>query len=101
MLADSLATTENYTVQVRQRGQLTIPQKVRESLGLDDGEMLTLVQVGDLIILTPKQLRVAALADHIASLLEEKDITLADLLEDLPRIREEIYRERYAANQAK
>jgi AbrB family looped-hinge helix DNA binding protein len=98
MLADTLAKSENYTVQVRRRGQLTIPQKVRDSLGLDEGETLTLVQVGDLIILTQKQLRVAGLADHIATLMVEKGITLADLLEELPKIREEIYRERYALN---
>lgn len=100
MLADTITEAGNYTVQLRQRGQLTIPQKVRDSLGLDDGETLTLVQIGDLIFLTQKRLRVATLADHIASLIEKEGVSLADLLEELPKIREEIYQERYAANRA-
>lgn len=35
------------------------------------------------------------LADKFADLMEKKGITLADLLEDLPKIRQEIYHERY------
>jgi hypothetical protein len=31
----------------------------------------------------------------MADMLDESGLTLADLLADLPRIREEIYRERY------
>ncbi len=33
------------------------------------------------------------LANKIADMMEEEGITLADLLEDLPQIREEIYQE--------
>ncbi len=88
--------SQDYSVQVRQRGQLTIPQKVRESLSIKDGDMLTLVKIGDGFFLTPKRLRTLELADTIADMLDESGVSLADLLADLPKIREDIYRERYA-----
>lgn len=91
---------QDYSIQVRQRGQLTIPQKVRESLSIKEGDVLRLVQVGDGFLLTPKRLRTLELADSIADMLDEEGVTLADLLTDLPRIREEIYRERYGADQS-
>lgn len=47
----------------------------------------------------PSTSRLSELADQLADLLDESGITLADLLADLPSIREEIYHERYQANQ--
>jgi bifunctional DNA-binding transcriptional regulator/antitoxin component of YhaV-PrlF toxin-antitoxin module len=88
----------DYSIQVRQRGQLTIPQKVRDALAIKDGDVLTLVQVGEGFFLTPRRLRTLELADTIADMLDESQMTLADLLADLPRIREEIYGERYGDN---
>lgn len=93
MLSD--LTNQQYTVQVRQRGQLTIPQKIRESLAIEDGDTLNVVMVGEAILLTPKVTRTQGLAERIADLLDEEGISLADLLKDLPRIRTEIYQERY------
>jgi AbrB family looped-hinge helix DNA binding protein len=93
MLSD--LTNQQYTVQVRQRGQLTIPQKIRESLAIEDGDTLNIVMVGEAILLTPKVTRTQGLAERIADLLDEEGISLADLLKGLPRIRTEVYQERY------
>ena len=40
-------------VRLRQRGQITIPQAVRDNLGVREGDLLTLFQLGDVIVLTP------------------------------------------------
>lgn len=85
-------------MQVRQGGQLIIPQKVRDDLSIEDGDILTLVQIGDAILLSPKMLRGPELGDRFVVLMEEEGITLADLLEDLPKIREEMYREKYKSH---
>lgn len=87
-----------YPIQVRQRGQVTIPRKVRESLAIEDGDTLVLLPVGETLILVPRQLRAPELMDRLASMLEASDVSLVDLLSDLPRIRESIYRERQQAN---
>ena len=95
MLSDALIKSQQFTIRMRSRGQVTIPRKLRDGLSINQGDMLTLVQIGDGFYLSPKPLKGPELADKFAHLMEEKGITLADLLEDLPQIREEIYHERY------
>jgi bifunctional DNA-binding transcriptional regulator/antitoxin component of YhaV-PrlF toxin-antitoxin module len=81
---------------MRERGQLTIPQPVRDSLAGDQGnvDILTLVQVGDIVILTPKQLRLPQLSEAFSAIMDEEGVTLADLLEGLEEERKAIWRER-------
>jgi hypothetical protein len=55
---------------------------------------LTLLQVGDVVLLTPKQPQVPQLADRIAALMEKEEISLADLLLGLAEERAAIWRER-------
>lgn len=86
-----------YPIQIRQRGQLTIPRKLRESFAIEDGDTLTILPVGDTLVLAPRALRSAELIDRLADMLDESDLSMAELLADLPRIREAIYSERYSA----
>jgi len=81
-------------VRLRKRGQITIPQAVRDNLGVSEGDILTLLQMGDVIMLTPRQPQVPRLADKIAGLMEEEGVSLADLLQGLKEEREAIWRER-------
>jgi AbrB family looped-hinge helix DNA binding protein len=98
MLAEDLTTAiDRFTIQVRQRGQVTIPSQVRDALSIKEGDTLSLVQIGDTLLVTPKRLRGPELGERFVALMEEKGVTLADLLQDLPTIREEIFSERYGA----
>lgn len=92
MLADGVIS---YRIQVRRRGQVTIPYKLRERLAIEEGDTLTAVSLGDALILAPRALRVPATADRLADMMEAEGLSLADVLEELPRIRESLYRERY------
>ncbi|MGD9100171.1 MAG: AbrB/MazE/SpoVT family DNA-binding domain-containing protein [Anaerolineae bacterium] len=83
-----------YPVRLRGRGQITVPQTVRDDLDVSEGDILTLFQVGDVILLTPKQPQVPRLADKIADLMEAEDVSLADLLAGLEEEREAMWRER-------
>jgi AbrB family looped-hinge helix DNA binding protein len=81
-------------VRLRSRGQITIPQTVRDSLNVTEGDLLTLLQVGDVILLTPRQLQVPRLADKIVDMMEAEGVSLADLLSGLKEEREAMWRER-------
>ncbi len=83
-----------YTVQIRERGQLTLPRKVRTQLSLDSGDALTLVQIDDILLLSPKQPALPKLAEEFSSLMNESGVTLADLLQGLEKERELIWHER-------
>lgn len=92
MLYDEL---KPYAVQIRRRGQLTIPRQLRESLDIGDGDTLTALQFGDALVLASRVLQTPGLTERLASMLDEEGVTLADMLADLPRIREELTSERY------
>ena len=72
--------TTTYPVRMRERGQLTIPQKVRDKLNTDD---LTLVQLDDFIFLTPKNPQVPDIVKRFTKIMDEENVSLADLLQGL------------------
>lgn len=96
LAADKLDTSEVYDVRLRQRGQITVPREVRDRLKVNEGDTLTLIQVGSTLILTPKRPVVPLLADRIVELMEQEGVTLADLLLGLEEERAAIYQERWA-----
>jgi len=89
-----------YTIRLRDRGQITIPQTVRENLAVRSGDLLTLVQIGDAYFLTKKELQLPKLAKEFSTIMAEEGVTLADLLEGLEEEREAIYRKRYGERMA-
>lgn len=82
-------------VRLRGRGQITIPQAVRDSLNIAEGDVLTLLQVGDVVLLTSKQPQVPRLADKVVEMMEAEGVSLADLLSGLKEEREAMWRERH------
>ena len=94
ILPDTNVDLKTFPVRLRDRGQITVPQTVRETLQVAEGDILTLLQVGDLVLLAPKQPQVPQLADKIAALMEADNVTLADLLLGLEEEREAIWQER-------
>ena len=85
------------TVQIRRKGVITLPVELRRQYNLDEGDVFTLVDLGDgSFLLTPRVSQVARLGDQVARLMEEENVTLEEMLETLDREREDYYRERYA-----
>ena len=79
-------------VRVRSRGQLTIPQDMREALSLDESTGLNIFRVGKVLILSPKRLQRASLAKEVEREMKRQRLTLKDLISDL-----RIQREKYLA----
>jgi AbrB family looped-hinge helix DNA binding protein len=90
-------TFQTYTVRLRERGQVTIPQPVRDQLVANEGDMLTLVQIDDLVLLTPRQIRIPGLTERFTAEMEKGEVSLADLLQGLAEERAAIHRERQRA----
>ena len=72
---------------MREKGQITIPAGIRESLHLDKDSILSVTKVGNGILITPKVSAVDAFAAKFSKAADEKGITLEDLLKDLRKIR--------------
>ena len=56
--------------------------------------MLVLLQIGDLIVLAPKQPQVPQLIDRIPTIMESENVGLTDLLAGLEAEREAIWQEK-------
>ena len=86
--------TTTYAVRLRDRGQLTLPQAVRKKLAVDDGDILTLVQIDDLAIITRRSSLLPKLSQEFTAIMKEDGVSLAELLQGLEEEREQIWRER-------
>lgn len=84
-------------VKVRGRGQLTIPASLRKDLRIEDEAPLTIVKVGDALLLTPQNLKVDAVAKKAQRAMKKAGLDVEDLLADLDRQRTRYTKERYGA----
>jgi bifunctional DNA-binding transcriptional regulator/antitoxin component of YhaV-PrlF toxin-antitoxin module len=82
-------------VQVRSRGQLTIPQDMREALSIGESTGLNLFRVGKVLIMSPKSLQRVSLAKQVEREMKRQGLTLKDLISDLRVQREKYIAEAY------
>jgi AbrB family looped-hinge helix DNA binding protein len=87
------------TVQVRQRGTLTLPAELREKYGIQPGDTFRLVDFDGTMVLTPMVPMVPELAREIEWMRIEAGLSIEQLLVSLREQRERYYEERYAAGQ--
>lgn len=86
-------TQAAFTVRVRERGQITLPQSVRASLAVDAGDTLSLVQIDDILLLSPRQVAIPKLSQEFTALMDEDGVSLAELLQGLEEERKLIWQE--------
>ena len=85
------------TIQIRKKGSFTLPMDLRTKYGVDEGDVFTLIDMGDgSFLLTPRISQVNRLGDRVAEMLSSEGVTLDDLLNTLDDERERYYQERYA-----
>lgn len=84
------------TIQVRQRGTLTLPAELREKYGIRAGDTFRLIDLDGIIVLTPMVPMVAELAREIERMRMEAGLSTEQLLVSLREQRERYYQEHYA-----
>ena len=89
-LVEYLATTR-----LGERGTMTLPKEYRDALKLETGAPLTVLRIGDGLILMPEQKHFEQLCDSIATRLENAGITEAAIQATLPEAREQLMKRRY------
>jgi AbrB family looped-hinge helix DNA binding protein len=89
-----------YKSQIRERGQLTIPKKVREKGALYEGETVSIIPVGNSILVTPQKLGLEEARREIRKIMKDSGVTLEDLLEGLEQERKRLSEETYGEKEA-
>ncbi len=86
------------TLLLRRRGSLTLPAELRRKYRLEEGEPLTLLDLGGVFVLAPRTPLVPKLAGELERLREEAGLNVEDLLAGLKEQRKRLYRERYGSS---
>jgi bifunctional DNA-binding transcriptional regulator/antitoxin component of YhaV-PrlF toxin-antitoxin module len=83
------------TARIGERGTLTLPKDFRDALNLQTGAAITMLRIGNGLMLIPEQKRFDELCDRIATGLEHAGVSEAALQATLPEVRERVARRRY------
>jgi antitoxin component of MazEF toxin-antitoxin module len=89
-LVEYLATTR-----LGERRMMTLPKEYCDALKLEAGAPVTVLRVGDGLIIMPEQKRFEQVCDSLAARLENSGITEAALQSKLPETRRQIAERRY------
>ncbi|MFB5269575.1 AbrB/MazE/SpoVT family DNA-binding domain-containing protein [Paenibacillus enshidis] len=80
---------------ISSKGQVTIPKSIRDALNLSEGDRVAFVQdEGKVIITKASLLALRELQDALSKDAKEHSISEQDVLDELKRVREELWNER-------
>ena len=84
-------------VQIRSKGTVTLPIELRRKYGLDEGNILKMIDLGEgSFLFTPIVTQVDRLGDRVAKAMADEAVSLDEVLTALDEERERFYQERYA-----
>ncbi len=77
-----------FKVQVVRRGLITLPKELREQNRIDEGDTLTLIDLGEgVFVMSPRRSRVDEIANKLAREWRESGETLESMLKTLREVR--------------
>ena len=77
------------------KGQVTIPAEFRKRLHLEENTPLTVVLLGEALVMVPFRTEGTKLAKRFEKEMKKKKISFDDLLSDLKELRKKTNKERY------
>ncbi|MBI3340135.1 MAG: AbrB/MazE/SpoVT family DNA-binding domain-containing protein [Chloroflexi bacterium] len=79
-----------FQVQVVRRGIITLPKELREHNNIEEGDMLTLIELGDgVVVMSPRRSRVDEIANKLAREWQDSGESLESMLTTLREVRAE------------
>ncbi len=87
---------EQGSAEIRERGEVTIPKKIREAFHLEAGQSLTFIPLGEsALLLTPKRLELEEARRQIRRILKQTKTSPETVLKGLESSREEVFQKYY------
>src|SRR3972149_9255005 len=84
------------TLQIRSKGTVTLPIELRRKYGLGEGDIITLIGLGEgSLLLTPIVTQVNRLGDRISRVMAEEGVSMDEILTALDEEREVYYQGRF------
>lgn len=83
------------TMRLSEKGQLVLPKEFRDEQGLESGSPISILRIGNSLLLLPEMSKFNALCDSIENTLTTAGITSDEVLKTLPKTRDEVFAELY------
>lgn len=88
------------TIQVRERGVVTLPAELREKYNIENGKIFRLVDLDGIFVFVPMLPMVPELANEIERIRLEAGLSVDELMDDLRKQRERYNRKKYGKKTA-
>lgn len=88
-------TLKTVVAEIKTRGQLTIPKKIRDASHLEEGQVVSIIPVGDSVIITPKRLELEEARRQIRKIMKASGLSEKELLKGLGEERDLLCKEIY------
>jgi AbrB family looped-hinge helix DNA binding protein len=86
---------QSFSAEIKSRGQLTIPKKVRDMMHLDEGQTVSIIPVGDSVVLSAKRLELDDARRQIRRIMRQSGCSVDELMSGLHDERENLYQDLY------
>lgn len=90
---------KTYQTEIRSRGQMTIPKAIRQVSNIDEGQIVSMLPIGDSILITPKPLQLDEARRQMKKILLSSGVTIEKLIEELQEDRSKLFGELYGDKQ--
>ena len=80
-------------IKVTSKGQITLPVKTRERLGIDKDSFMAVDEIGDYVILKKVGLKLKEISDTVNKEVRSKKITKKDIEKAIKEARDEVWAE--------
>ena len=82
-------------VRVQEKGQVTIPTKLRKKLNIKKGDTVMVIETKDGLLIKPAEIVLSEALDEMGKALKADDVTLEEWIERGREIREKLLEETY------
>lgn len=86
---------KTYQTEIRSRGQVTIPKAIRKVSNIDEGQIVSMLPIGDSILITPKPLQLDEARRQMKKILRSSGVSIEELIEGLQDDRSKLFGEIY------
>ena len=90
-----MQAVKSFAASIKARGQLTIPKQLRKLSHLEEGQMVSIIPVGDAVLIAPRRIELEEARRQVRRILRESCLSPEDILAGLAEERETLYKEVY------